>query len=228
MTDMFKNRYRAGAVLASLLNRYADRDDVVVVALPRGGVPVGFEVARTLHAPLDILVVRKLGVPGYPELAMGAIAGGEVRVLNRDLLRHLRINGSDIDRVVEKERHELARRELVYRGVRPSLPLRGRTIILVDDGLATGATMYSAIVALRQQHVARIVVAVPVASHEACEVLESAADEIITALVPESFGGVGGWYEIFDQTSDKEVRMLLERAEELYQRHLKREYVTST
>ena len=219
MSDTFKNRYTAGASLATQLAHYADRDDVIVLALPRGGVPVGFEVARRLHAPLDVLVVRKLGVPGYPELAMGAIAGGEVRVLNRDLLRQLRIHDKAVDRVVEDERHELARRELAYRGPRPPLPLRGRTIILVDDGLATGATMYAAIVALQRQHVARIVVAVPVASREAYEALASAADEVVSVLTLEQFFGVGRWYENFEPTSDDEVRELLSRAEQLYLAH---------
>jgi predicted phosphoribosyltransferase len=216
MPDIFRNRYMAGASLAALLARYADRDDVTVIALPRGGVPIGFEVARALHAPLDVLVVRKLGVPGQEELAMGAIAGGEVKVLNRALLRQLRIQGADVDRIVEHERHELARRELAYRGARPPAQLRGKTIILVDDGLATGATMYAAIVALQREHVARVIVAVPVASREACEALASAADDVVTVLVPERFEGVGRWYMNFEQTSDDEVRLLLERAEALY------------
>ena len=220
MPDIFRNRYMAGASLAGQLARFADRDDVTVIALPRGGVPVGFEVARALHLPLDVLVVRKLGVPGHEELAMGAIAGGEVKVLNRPLLRQLRIHGADVDQVVERERHELARRELTYRGARPPAQLRGRTIILVDDGLATGATMYAAIVALQREHVARVVVAVPVASREACEALASTADEVVSVLVPERFDGVGRWYMNFEQTTDDEVRMLLERAAALYmERH---------
>jgi predicted phosphoribosyltransferase len=228
MPDTFKNRYTAGATLAALLTQYADRDDVLVLALPRGGVPVGFEVARHLHAPLDVLVVRKLGVPGHPELAMGAIAGGEVRVLNRELLHQLRIQGSDVDRVVEQERNELARRELAYRGHRAPLQLRGRTIILVDDGLATGATMYAAIVALQRQHVARVVVAVPVASREAHEALSSAADEVVSVLTPELFFGVGRWYQNFDQTSDDEVRELIRRADELYLAHQETARVSSS
>lgn len=220
MPDIFRNRYMAGASLAGQLARFADRDDVTVIALPRGGVPVGFEVARALHAPLDVLVVRKLGVPDHEELAMGAIAGGEVKVLNRPLLRQLRIQGAAVDRIVERERHELARRELAYRGSRPPAQLRGRTIILVDDGLATGATMYAAIVALQREHVARVIVAVPVASREACEALASTAEDVVALFVPERFEGVGRWYMNFEQTTDEEVRMLLERAAALYlERH---------
>lgn len=219
MPETFKDRFRAGASLVERLTHYADRDDVIVLALPRGGVPVAFEVARVLHVPLDVLVVRKLGVPGHPEVAMGAIAGGEVRVLNRELLHQLRIEGSAVDQVVEAERRELARRELAYRGLRAPLQIRGRTVIVVDDGLATGATMYAAVVALQRQHVARVVVAVPVASREASATLASAADELVSVMVPEPFFSVGHWYEHFAQTSDDEVRLLLERADQMHLEH---------
>lgn len=205
----FRDRRHAGRALAGRLARYAGRPDVVVLALPRGGVPVAYEVARALGAPLDILVVRKLGVPGHPELAMGAIAGGAVRVLNRAVLRQLRIEGVELDRAVEAERRELHRRERAYRGDRPVPEVAGRTVILVDDGLATGSTMLAAVTAVERQHAARVVVAAPVASREAQDAVAVAADEAVAVLVPQRLHGVGLWYEDFSQTSDDEVRRLL-------------------
>jgi erythromycin esterase-like protein/predicted phosphoribosyltransferase len=206
---LFRDRREAGRLLAEKLAAYANRPDVLVLALPRGGVPVGYEVARALSAPLDVFVVRKLGVPGYEELAMGAVATGGVRVLNDQLVERLGIPESLIDAVAARERQELARRERLYRGNRPPPDVRGRTVILVDDGLATGATMYAAIEALRQQNPARIVVAVPTASPETCEEMEIKADEVICAITPEPFHAVGRWYRDFSQTTDEEVGVLL-------------------
>src|SRR6202040_3476807 len=189
----FRNRTDAGRQLAAKLAAYANRPDVLVLALPRGGVPVGFEVARALGAPLDVFLVRKLGVPGYEELAMGAVATGGVRVLNDEIVRGLGISDHEIDAAAARERQELARRERLYRGNRPPPDVRGRTVILVDDGLATGATMYAAIEALRQQNPARIVVAVPTASPETCEEMKTKADGVICAITPEPFHAVGRW-----------------------------------
>ena len=210
----FRNRREAGRLLATKLAAYANRPDVIVLALPRGGVPVAYEVARTLNAPLDIFLVRKLGVPGYEELAMGAIATGGVRVLNDQLVGGLRIPDYIVDEVAASEQQELARRERLYRGNRPAPDVRGRTVILVDDGLATGATMLAAVKALRQQQPARIVVAVPTASPETCEQLRAEVDDIICAITPEPFHAVGLWYEDFSQTTDEEVRELLARSAE--------------
>jgi predicted phosphoribosyltransferase len=182
---------------------------VLVLALPRGGVPVAYEVARALGAPLDVFVVRKLGVPGYKELAMGAIATGGMRVLNDRLVERLDIPDHVIDAVAEREQRELTRRERLYRCGRPPLDFRGRTVVLVDDGLATGATMHAAIAALRQRQPARIVVAVPTASPETCEEIKAEADDVICAITPEPFHAVGRWYQDFSQTSDEEVRQLL-------------------
>jgi predicted phosphoribosyltransferase len=207
----FRDRREAGGLLAAQLSAYASRPDVLVLALPRGGVPVAAEVARALGAPLDVFVVRKLGVPGHEEFALGAIATGSVRVLNDDVVRALRIPDRVIDAVAAKEQEELARRERLYRGDRPPLDVRGRTVILVDDGLATGATMHAAIKALRQQQPARIVVAVPTASPETCDELKREVDEIICATTPDPFYAVGLWYEDFSQTTDEEVRELLAR-----------------
>jgi predicted phosphoribosyltransferase len=191
---------------------YANRPDALVLALPRGGVPVAYEVARALGAPLDLFIVRKLGVPGYEELAMGAVATGGERVLNDDVVAGLRIPDYVIEAVAASEQQELARRERLYRGERPPPDIRGRTVILVDDGLATGATMLAAIKALRQQRPARIVVAVPTGSPETCEQLKKEADDVICATTPEPFHAVGLWYEEFSQTTDEEVRDLLARA----------------
>ena len=191
---LFRDRTDAGRRLAAKLAAYAKRRDVIVLALPRGGVPVGYEVARALDAPLDVFVVRKLGVPGYEELAMGAVATGGVRVLNDELVQRLGIPDDLIEAVAAREQRELARRERLYRGGRPPPDVRGRTVILVDDGLATGATMHAAIAALRQLQPARIVVAVPTASPDTCEQLQAEVDDVICAITPEPFQAVGRWY----------------------------------
>ena len=208
----FTDRADGGRQLAALLTPYADRDDVVVLALPRGGVPVAFEIARSLHAPLDVFLVRKLGVPGHPELAMGAIAGGGVRVLSHDIISQLVVTPEAVEAATERERIELDRRDRMYRRDRPPTPLAGRTAILVDDGLATGATMEAAIQAVRQANPARVVVAAPVGAAETCERLRALADEIVCASIPDYFQAVGLWYDRFDQTSDEEVIELLNRA----------------
>jgi putative phosphoribosyl transferase len=209
---LFKDRRDAGKQLAQELSDYAGRSDVIVLALPRGGVPVAYEVARALNAPLDIFIVRKLGLPGHEELAIGAIASGGIRVLNHDIVQGLKIPQTMIDTVTRQELQELERRERAYRGDRPPPDIRGRTVILIDDGLATGASMRAAIAALRAQNPARIVVAVPTAAPETCAAFESEVDEVICAMTPEPFYGVGRWYEDFSQTTDEEVRALLEQA----------------
>lgn len=209
MLGLFLDRRDAGRRLAEKIAGYSHRPDVLVLALPRGGVPVAYEVARALNAPLDVFVVRKLGVPGYEELAMGAVATGGVRVLNNDIVEALGIPAPMIDAVAARERQELARRERLYRGGRPPPDVRGRTVILVDDGLATGATMHAAIEALRQQGPASIVVAVPTASPDTCEEMKKKADVVICAITPEPFHAVGRWYQEFSQTTDEEVRELL-------------------
>jgi putative phosphoribosyl transferase len=209
----FKDRSDAGRALAAELRpSYGGRDDVLALALPRGGVPVGYEVAAALKAPLDVFLVRKLGVPGHEELAMGAIASGGIRVLNQEVVEHLRIPPPVIDRVAETEGSELDRRVLAYRGDRPPLHVEDRTVILVDDGLATGSTMRAAVAALRQQAPARIVVAVPVGSPETCDELGREVDELVCVLRPHGFSAVGAWYDDFSQTSDEEVRALLDAA----------------
>jgi predicted phosphoribosyltransferase len=208
---LIRDRREAGRLLAAKLTAYANRPDVIVLALPRGGVPVADEVARALGAPLDVFVVRKLGVPGSEELAMGAVATGGVRVLNDQLVNRLGIPDHLIDAVAVREGQELARRERLYRGGRPLLDVRDRTVILVDDGLATGATMHAAIAALRQLHPARIVVAVPTASPETCEEMRAEVDDVICAITPEPFQAVGRWYQDFAQTTDEEVQDLLTR-----------------
>jgi len=205
----FRDRVDGGRRLAGLLNAYARRADVVVLALPRGGVPVAFEVARELKAPLDVFVVRKLGVPGHPELAMGAIASGGVRVLSDDLIRELAIPRSLVEQVSAREQLELERRERAYRGDRVMPSLQHHTVILVDDGLATGATMEAAVRAARTHEPARIVVAVPVGAEETCARLRETADEVVCAATPEPFRAVGLWYDRFDQTTDEEVMALL-------------------
>jgi predicted phosphoribosyltransferase len=209
---LFRDRTDAGRQLAARLEGYAHRPDVLVLALPRGGVPVGYEVARALQAPLDVFLVRKLGVPGHEELAMGAIATGGVRVLNEDVVRALRIPDEVIDEVAAEQQQELERRQRAYRGDRPATAVRGRTVLLVDDGLATGSTMRAAVAALRQRHPARIVVAVPVGSPETCAELGEEADEAVCARTPEPFHAVGLWYHDFSQTTDEEVRDLLAQA----------------
>jgi len=210
----FHDRPEAGRILATLLAASADRRDVIVLGLPRGGVPVAYEIARALHAPLDVFLVRKLGVPGHPELAMGAIASSGVRVLSDDILRQLAISAAEIDEVTRRERVELERRDLAYRGDRALPSLAGRTVILVDDGLATGATMEAAVRAARQSNPARIVVAAPVGAAETCARLSAIADDVVCAMTPEPFQAVGLWYDVFDQTSDQEVIDLLNRARE--------------
>jgi len=212
MERAFPNRTEAGRLLAKKLVKYAGRDDVIVLGLPRGGVPVAFEVARRLGAPLDVFIVRKLGVPGFEELAVGAIASGGVRVLNEDVMRALPNADELIESVTERETVELDRREQTYRNGRSAPELRDRVVILVDDGLATGATMRAAVKALRQRGVARIVVAVPVGPPDTCREFEDAADETVCASMPEFFQAVGQYYEDFSQTSDEEVRELLSRA----------------
>jgi predicted phosphoribosyltransferase len=210
--QLFGNRSEAGRLLAAKLAKYADKPDVIVLALPRGGVPVGYEVAHALHAPLDVFVVRKLGIPGHEELAMGAVATGGVRVLNDQVVRGLGIPDNVIEAVANWELQELQRRERLYRGNRPPPDVRGKTVTLVDDGLATGSTMLAGVQALRRLGPARIVVAVPVASGDTCQLLEEYVDEVVCAATPEPFYAVGLWYRDFSQTTDEEVRELLERS----------------
>jgi putative phosphoribosyl transferase len=213
MEDLpFRNRTEAGQLLARKLRRYADRPNIIVLALPRGGVPVANEVAKSLHAPLDVFLVRKLGVPGQEELAMGAIASGDVQVLNEDVVRALKIPQHVIDSVAAQEARELERRERLYRGDRPSRDVNSRTVILVDDGLATGSSMRAAVAALRQKNPRRIVVAVPVAAAATCREFEAEVDEIVCYQTPEPFYSVGLWYDDFSQTTDEEIRQLLERS----------------
>ena len=207
----FADRKQAGQVLAQKLLRYRDDAGAVVLALPRGGVPVAFEVAHALHAPLDVFIVRKLGLPGHEEFAMGAIATGGVMVMNPDLAG-FHIPEPAIEAVVARERSELDRREVLYRGDRPPLPIEGRVAILVDDGLATGSTMLAAATAVRRQRPKRIVVAVPVAAAETCQAFRSEVDEVVCAVTPESFRAVGMWYADFGQVSDAEVHALLDAA----------------
>ncbi|MEI9421147.1 erythromycin esterase family protein [Mesorhizobium sp. Cs1299R1N1] len=212
MTVVFSDRREAGRKLATELKDYAGRRDVIVLALPRGGVPVAYEVARALKAPLDVFVVRKLGVPGHEELAMGAIATSGVRVLNEQLVDELSVPQHVIDAVASREEQELLRRERLYRGGRPPLRVKGRTVIIVDDGLATGSTMRAAISALRESRPARIIAAVPVGSPDTCDAMRADADEVVCATTPQPLLGVGRWYEDFSQTSDEEVKTLLARA----------------
>jgi putative phosphoribosyl transferase len=208
----FADRADAGRVLAEQLTAYAGRDDVVVLALSRGGVPVAYEVASALGGPLDVFLVRKLGAPGQEELAMGAIASGDVVVLNDEVIQALQVSPEEIVSRIGRERQELARRESLYRGERPPLDVQGRTVILIDDGLATGSTMRAAVMALRDQHPARIVVAVPIGAASTCAEIQKVADECVCALTPEHFRAVGLWYDNFAQTGDDEVRALLNRS----------------
>ncbi len=212
---LFQDRTDAGQKLAKELSDYTGRPDVIVLGLPRGGVPVAFEVAKALDVPLDIFLVRKLGVPGHRELAMGAIASGGVRVLNEDVVQGLNIPHRTIEAVTSEEQQELERRERAYRGDRPRPDVRDRTVILVDDGLATGASMHAAVTALRAREPARIVVAVPTAPPETCAEFEDEVDKVLCATTPQPFLGVGAWYADFSQTTDQEVRALLERADSL-------------
>ena len=211
MLARFANRTDAGRRLANELQQYGHRPDVIVLALPRGGVPIGYEVAKALGAPLDVFVVRKIGLPWQEELAMGAVASGGVRVFDRNLIRLAHVSDADVERIANEEERELARRERLYRGDRPFPEVRGKIVILVDDGLATGASMRAAVAALREDEPARIVVAVPVAAPETCDAFRSIADEIICAETPEPFQAVGMWYEDFSQTTDDDVRDLLTR-----------------
>lgn len=210
----FRDRAEAGRVLAAKLEKYAGRTDVIVLGLPRGGVPVAYEVAQQLGVPLDVFIVRKLGVPGFEELAAGAIASGGVRVLNDDVVRVLPHADAIIESITARETAELERREQSYRDGRPAPELRDRTVILVDDGLATGATMRAAVAALRQRGAAKIVVAVPVGAPETCRELEQLVDETVCAITPEFFQAVGQYYQDFSQTTDDEVRELLRRGAE--------------
>jgi putative phosphoribosyl transferase len=212
MERAFENREEAGRQLAEKLDRYAGRDDAIVLGLPRGGVPVAYEVAKHLRAPLDVFIVRKLGVPGFEELAAGAIASGGVRVLNEDVMRAIPYADEAIEAVTAKETSELERREQIYREGRPAPELRGRIVILVDDGLATGATMRAAVKALKQRGAAKIVVAVPVGPPDTCRELAEEADETICLSTPVFFQAVGQYYEDFSQTSDEDVRELLSSA----------------
>jgi predicted phosphoribosyltransferase len=212
--ETFRDRTEAGRLLARELMRYANQRDVIVLGLPRGGVPVAFEVAVTLHVPLDVFVVRKLGTPGHSELAMGAIATGGVRVLNEAVIEAASIPMRVIDAVAEEEGRELKRRELAYRGSYSEPEVRGKTVLLIDDGIATGSTMRAAIRAIASQEPARLIVAVPTAAGPTCRELRPMVDELVALMMPEIFYGVGQWYDDFRQTSDEEVTELLQRARE--------------
>jgi predicted phosphoribosyltransferase len=209
MRTQFRDRSEAGEFLAEELTSYSDKPNVIVLALPRGGVPVGAQVAKKLNVPLDVFVVRKLGLPGHPELAMGAIATGGVRVLNGDVVDSLRISDEVIEAVTANEQRELARRERSYRDDLPPPEVEGKIVIVVDDGVATGSTMVAAVAALRQLGAARIVVAAPTIARSTCDYLRKTADDVVAVIVPEEFYGVGQWYEDFSQTTDEEVHQLL-------------------
>jgi putative phosphoribosyl transferase len=212
MPGTFRDRMEAGRRLAAKLGAYANRQDVIVLALPRGGVPVAYEVAKALRAPLDVFVVRKLGLPWHEELAMGALASGGVRLLNEELIELYDVDRHEVDEVMRREQTELERREKQYRGGRPFPDLENKTVILVDDGLATGSTMRVAVEALRKEQPARVVVAVPVAAPETCDAFRDVADDIVCAVTPEPFYAVGLWYDDFTQTTDEEVHDLLVRS----------------
>jgi putative phosphoribosyl transferase len=214
---IFQNRREAGRVLGELVQSSVDGVNTLVLGLPRGGVPVAYEVARALHAELDVFLVRKLGMPGEEELALGAIASGGVRVLNRDLIRYLRVPDSVIEEVAAREQAELERREHTFRDDRPPIAAEGRTVVLVDDGLATGASMLAATRALRPLGPKSIVVAVPVAASGTCEEFRAEVDQVVCAATPHPFGAVGTWYEDFAQTTDEDVRRLLEEASQMPQ-----------
>lgn len=207
--SLYRDRRAAGLALAAALSKYAREPWLLVLALPRGGVPIGFEVARALDAPLDVFVVRKLGVPGHEEYAMGALASGGARVLRDDVISELKISATTIEAIVAKEQRELHRRERVYRGHLPPLDVKAQTVILVDDGLATGSTMRAAIAGLKQLTPRRIVIGVPVAAPETCQELSREVDDMVCAATPRPFHSVGRWYEDFSQTTDQEVRELL-------------------
>ncbi len=209
---VFRNRTHAGQLLAESLTKYADRDDVIVLGLPRGGVPVAYEVAKSLHVPLDVLVVRKLGVPGYEELAMGAIASGGVQVVHHDVMRAMGIPRAALEAEAAVQLKELHRRELAYRGHTGTPEIEGRIVILVDDGIATGYTLRAAVQALRQQRPKQLIIAVPTAAPDSCAELRPMVDELIALMTPAAFRGVGQWYEDFSQTTDAEVTQLLAKA----------------
>ena len=211
--ELFQNRREAGKILAKRLLKYADRSDVIILALPRGGIPIAYEIALAMKAPLDVVIVRKLGLPGREELAIGAIASGGVQIMNQDIVQMLGIDAATISSVLEQELQELERREENYRGSRPAPELRDRTVIVVDDGLATGASMRAAVMGLRAQSPAQIVVAVPAAAPQAIELLEPEVDEMICMISPDPFEGVGKWYKDFAQMTDEEVRSLVEDAD---------------
>jgi len=217
--EQFRDRYEAGQVLAQRLASYKGRSDVIVLALPRGGVPVAYAVAAELDAPLDVFLVRKLGTPGHRELAMGAIASGGIRVLNDEVIRWYSIPSSEIERVVREEERELARGENEYRQGRPPADIAHRVVILIDDGLATGSTMRAAVEAVRRKSPSRVVVAVPVGAQSTCAELRSVADEVVCARTPEPFSAVGQWYSNFQQTEDEEVRRLLQQGASESQPH---------
>lgn len=212
MERKYLNRHDAGRILAKALNNYVDRKDVIVLALPRGGVPVAYEIAKSLHVPLDVFIVRKLGVPHHRELAMGAIAMGDVTVFNREIIKDLAISENAIQAVIAEEKEELKRREKAYRGNHVFPVVKDKVIILVDDGIATGATMRAAITAIKHFHPARIIIAVPVADKQLCEMMQAEVDLLICPLTPSYFQAVGAWYEDFTQTEDDEVYTLMKEA----------------
>lgn len=210
----FKNRQEAGRALAKELSAYSNANDLVILALPRGGVPVAFEVARELHAPMDVLIVRKLGTPGQEELAMGAIASGNVRVINESVVKQLGIPGDVVEEIVKQERQEMERRERVYRGDRAAVDVLGKTCIVIDDGIATGATMRAAVAVLKQLGAQRLIVAAPTSARDTYANLAREADEVVCLATPEPYIAVGVWYDQFPQTNDEEVCSLLARAAE--------------
>ena len=212
MAERFQNRTDAGQQLAGALGRYAGRNDVVVLGLPRGGVPVAYEIACALEAPLDVFIVRKLGLPGHEEFGIGAIASGGTRVVDQSVLQAYGVDAETLDRITTRELHELERRERLYRDGRPFPPLEDRVVILVDDGLATGSTMRAAVAALREKHPREIVIAVPVGARETCSAMLAMADEVVCLETPDPFYAVGLWYLDFEQTDDEEVHELLQRA----------------
>ena len=212
MFTRFHDRKEAGKLLAAKLTAYANRQDAIVLALPRGGVPVGFEIAQALHISLDVIVVRKLGVPGQEELTIGAIATGGIRILNNDVVQFLDIPNELIEKVAANEQQELERRELLYRGELPACDISGRTVILVDDGIAIGATMHAAVAAIKQNQPSRVIIAVPTAAPSTCDEFTEEVDELVCIIRPEPFIAVSYWYRQFSQTSDEEVRHLLEQA----------------
>jgi putative phosphoribosyl transferase len=211
----FKNRSDAGQQLAAKLAHYTHQENIIILALPRGGVPIGLEIAKRIHAPMDVFIVRKLGVPNYPELAMGAFASGEVCILNDNVLRKMEIPGEQIDRAIQHEQQEVRRREELYRANRQPLEVEGRIVILVDDGIATGSTMKAGIAALRQHHPSKIVVAVPTMEHSTYLEFRKLVDEVVAVITPRIFSSVAEWYENFSQLSDDEVRQLLKQAEQV-------------